>query len=170
MTVAALFFAVVFLTAATAKVDSWPVWATAVEGWGLGPAWSRVVRMAIPPAEMACVVAIIASPRAGLTVSASLLIVFGLGAAAITRREPARGIPCGCFGAGTPEQLGYRLAGRNAALALIAAALVIRGDATDYPRAYVLLTTLLVWAAYAVLRESLSQGRELRSATSESAT
>jgi hypothetical protein len=106
----------------------------------------------------------------GLAVSASLLTVFGLGAAAITRREPARAIPCGCFGAGTPEQLGYRLAGRNAALALVAAALVVRGDATDYPRAFVLLTTLVTWAAYAVVRESLTRGRELQSATGESAT
>ena len=112
--------ALLFLAAALGKLDSWEQWSRLTKEIP-GPAvLGRAVLVIVPAVESAVVVLCFTWPAAGLASGTAVLAVFALAVWLLARRLSGR--ECGCFGAIAPATIGPRLAARNAALAIVAAA------------------------------------------------
>jgi hypothetical protein len=118
--IAAGAFALVFVAAAVGKVDSWGPWSRLTEEIPGPGVLGRVVRIAVPAAEGAIVVLSLASPVIGLAAGAIILGGFALAVWTLARQLAGR--ECNCFGAIAPATISSRLASRNIALAILAAA------------------------------------------------
>src|SRR6266567_2537221 len=103
--------ALLFLAAALGKLDSWEQWSRLTKEIPAPAVLGRAVRV---------VVLSFAWPAAGLASGTAVLAVFALAVWLLARRLSGR--ECGCFGAIAPATIGPRLAVRNAALAIVAAA------------------------------------------------
>ena len=112
--------ALLFLAAALGKLDSWEQWSRLTKEIP-GPAvLGRAVLVIVPAVESTVVVLCFTWPAAGLASGTAVLAVFALAVWLLTRRLSGR--ECGCFGAIAPATIGPRLAARNAAFAIVAAA------------------------------------------------
>lgn len=112
--------ALLFLAAALGKLDSWAQWSRLTAELP-GPApLGRAVRVTVPVIEGLIVVLSFALPVAGLAAGAVVLAVFAVAVSFLARRLAGR--ECNCFGAIAPASISPRLAGRNIALAGLAAA------------------------------------------------
>jgi Methylamine utilisation protein MauE len=112
--------ALLFLAAALGKLDSWEQWSRLTKEIPAPAVLGRAVRVIVPAVESVVVVLSFAWPAAGLASGTAVLAVFALAVWLLARRLPGR--ECGCFGAIAPATIGPRLAVRNAALAIVAAA------------------------------------------------
>lgn len=118
--VAAGAFALVFLAAALGKLDSWGEWSHLNEEMP-GPALlGRAVRVMVPALEGVIFVLCFVLPIVGLAAAAAVLAVFAVAVWFLARRLAGR--ECNCFGAIAPATISPRLAARNIALAVVAAA------------------------------------------------
>lgn len=112
--------ALLFLAAALGKLDSWEQWSGLTSEIPAPVVLRRAVRVIVPAVECVVVVLCFAWPAAGLASGTAVLAVFALAVWLLARRLSGR--ECGCFGAIAPATIGPRLAVRNAALAIVAAA------------------------------------------------
>ena len=112
--------ALLFLAAALGKLDSWEQWSRLTSEIPAPVVLRRAVRVVVPAVECVVVVLCFAWPAVGLASGTAVLAVFALAVWLLARRLSGR--ECGCFGAIAPATIGPRLAVRNAALAIVAAA------------------------------------------------
>jgi hypothetical protein len=144
-------FTVVFLVALWAKIDGWQAWSATVGEWFSMSVAARVASVLVPAFEAVAILTLILNSRAGLRLSALLLLSFGLGAGYLA----ARGVrsTCACFGAASPSRISFRLAARNvvAGLAAVATSLFAGTDQSQ-PLAAV-AAAMLIAVAIAVIQE-----------------
>jgi hypothetical protein len=114
--------AVTFAWAAAAKVIRSAAWCRALSGYGLG-SLTRPTAIAVPFAEVAVVVLLIAGAgRAAGALAALLAVSF---TAAVLRVRGEAHVPCGCFGG--RRQIDYRLlVARNVGLVALATVAMVR--------------------------------------------
>lgn len=121
-TASSLVFFLIFVVAASGKVDGWQTWTSAAGS--LFARWPVAVRRAlipgVPALELTVAVSIALSPRLGLAMASVTLAVFAVAVAFLLPSH--RGQSCNCFGAVASSRLNARLAIQDATLAAIAAA------------------------------------------------
>ena len=113
-------FAVMFASAALAKLDGWEGWSKLVRRLPIPRRAAPFVDLAVPAAEACVALVIIIVPATGLLVAAGVLLLFAVAVAVLTPR--LRGEKCNCFGAASSTAVGGKLAMRNAALGVTAGA------------------------------------------------
>jgi hypothetical protein len=112
-------YGLLFVAAVLAKLDGWPSWSSAVEGWlPRRPAFARALRWVVPQLEGLAAVLAFTVPRVGLLVSALVLVLLAVGIGVL--RPSHRGEECNCFGAVAASRIGAPLAARNLVLAAVA--------------------------------------------------
>ncbi|WP_225766131.1 MauE/DoxX family redox-associated membrane protein [Inquilinus sp. Marseille-Q2685] len=152
------FIALLFARAAIHKVFDFTAFTGFVADYRLVPeAMARPLAAVVAAAEVAVVLALIVpgGQAAGAGLAAALLLAYAAGMAVNLRRGRDR-IECGC--GGTPQPLGWPLAGRNLVLAAIAGAaaavpLSVPGLAGTL---VVTLGGLTVFAAYLLAEQILA--------------
>jgi hypothetical protein len=122
---AAATLAAVFAWAAAAKIVRPGGWRLSLAALGLPPALARVAARVVPMAEATVPALVLAGlPRMAGGLATALLVAFSL--ALVGARHVGERIPCGCFGSGGTVRVRTALV-RNAALAMLAAFVLIRG-------------------------------------------
>ncbi len=118
-----------FVFASLGKLDGWRGWSAITADLPFPSPVRLFVRAAVPLAEAAVAVVLVTDYSLGLGLAALLMGVLGLGVAAVV--PGLGGKECNCFGAAVPTRIGYRLAIRNGALALLALAVWRAADPQD---------------------------------------
>lgn len=126
--VLALSLAGLFVWSAAAKVLRWDTWRTLLGRFGLPRAWGRPAAVLVPLCEVMVAAALLmGAVRLGAAASLALLAAFSLAILGARSRGEGDKLPCGCFGKTTTRDYRISLA-RNALLALMASALLVRGE------------------------------------------
>jgi hypothetical protein len=148
--------ALVFLSAATAKMRNWPIFQGVVANYRLLPQiLVGPVTYGLPPAEAA----IGATLPTGLlapwaeAAAALLLILFAV-AMGINLMRGRRHIDCGCFQGTLKQTLRWTLVSRNALLALLLAAAATAPSGR--PGGWTVVTGLLAGGALFIVLQSLN--------------
>ena len=156
----------VMIVAALSKVDGWLSWRRTTRNWFGSGRRGRITTYAIPTSEATAGVAAIVAPAIGMTLIASLLCAFSVGAYILSRKH--YGESCNCFGALMPSKLGRELVMRNVFAALVAIALASLAWSNDVdaasPRAVFLIVFSgvlgLTVAEYRIMRRH-AEGRRI---------
>jgi hypothetical protein len=168
---AAAGLAAMLFAAALGKLNSRARWAlTTTSLFPTRLQLGRVLRVAIPAAELAVAFAILVRPALGLTLAAGLLLVFAVGVLGLTPER--RGADCGCFGALMPSRVGPALAFRNTLLAAAAAAAAVAAMREGLPtfRAVEILLLLVIGIHVVVVAELWRLPRQTLRGASEMGT
>jgi hypothetical protein len=111
--------ALMFFTAAVAKMRSWGTFEGVVANYRLLPnALARGVAWVLPPAEFLLAIALLCGAPGSELAASALLSVFGI-AMAINLLRGRTHIDCGCFDATLKQPLRWSLVVRNAVLVLL---------------------------------------------------
>jgi Methylamine utilisation protein MauE len=111
--------ALIFFTAAVAKMRNWRTFEGVVANYRLLPnALSRGVAWVLPPAEFLLAIALLFGAPGSELAASALLSVFGI-AMAINLLRGRTHIDCGCFDATLKQPLRWSLVLRNAVLVLL---------------------------------------------------
>jgi hypothetical protein len=128
---AAVLLAVVFGWAFLAKVLGPRAWRRALGGYGLPAPIASAALVAVPVAEAAVTILLLAgSTTVGAGLALVLLSAFWI-AVVRARRSLGDRLPCGCFG-GNKLRDARLMLGRNAALAVLAGAALLEGQAPAF--------------------------------------
>lgn len=123
----ALALSVIFAWSALAKFIRFDKWRAVLAGYRLPAPLELGARLLVPAVEVAVAVSLVTGAvRLGAASSLLLLAAFSI---AILRAKALQGdkLPCGCFGKTKTRDYRFSLM-RNAGLAVIAAALLFRGE------------------------------------------
>lgn len=146
--------ALVFLSAAIAKMRNWPIFQGVVANYRLLPqVLVGPVTYALPPVEAAIGILLPTGLFAPWTEAAAawLLVAFAV-AMGINLLRGRRHIDCGCFQGTLKQPLSWTLVSRNALLALLVAA----GAAPGRPGAWTVVNGLFAGGALFVVLQSLN--------------
>jgi len=114
--VARIALALLFAHAAAHKLRDLAAFRAALAGYRLAPEPALgALALALPVAELAAALALLAAPRLGSVLALALLATYTLAIAANLARG-RRDIDCGCFGPAARQPLSAALVARNAAL------------------------------------------------------
>lgn len=124
---ARLLLAVVFVTAAVAKLSDLAALRRTIVEFGMGDLAARVGGTLLPFVELACALALLLQPTArwGAVATGLLLVVFIAGIVNALRH--GRTPDCNCFGQVSSAQISWRTLARNGALLAVAALVVWKG-------------------------------------------
>ena len=153
-----ILIALVFLSAATAKMRNWPIFRGVVANYRLLPqALVGPVTYALPPAE-AAIGAMLPTGLFAPWAEAAAAVLLGAFAVAmgINLLRGRRQIDCGCFQGALKQPLRWTLVGRNALLALLLGA--VAADAAPSGRAdsWAVVNGILAGGALFVVLQSLN--------------
>jgi uncharacterized membrane protein HdeD (DUF308 family) len=122
--------ALLLLSAALGKMDSWRAWSvTTSQLFSSSPRFGRAVRFLIPLAELVVGIAVIIRPKVGLFFASLLVAAFSLGVGSLVRNH--RGSMCNCFGPLSRSTISYGLSMKNGALSLAIGIVLFLGRAAE---------------------------------------
>src|SRR4051794_39202431 len=114
--VARLLLAGVFIVAGVGKLADLPGFRGTLRGFGVGERPARIGAVALPIAELATAVALLAQPSAMWGAVAALLLLIAFTGGIVNALARGDAPDCGCFGALQSAPVSRRQVGRNAAL------------------------------------------------------
>ncbi len=128
---ARMLLAIVFATAAAAKLLDLQSSRDTVEAFGVPRSYARLAGTLLPFAELACAAALLVQPVGRLAAGAALILLAVFSAGVAVALSQGRTPDCNCFGQVSSQAISWRTLARNGVLAAVAVFAVAAGPGSS---------------------------------------